>query len=77
MPKLKTNKAASKRYSYTASGKVKEHQLTQDTDQLQKQKDKKCQEDQMLMQIKHVKQVSKNVTIWKLENRKVNKKWQE
>ncbi len=23
MPKLKTNKAASKRYSYTASGKVK------------------------------------------------------
>ena len=28
MPKLKTNKAASKRYKYTATGKVKRTKLT-------------------------------------------------
>lgn len=31
MPKLKTNKAAKKRYSLTATGKVKEQQLIEDT----------------------------------------------
>ena len=30
MPKLKTNKAAKKRYSYTATGKVKEQRLIKD-----------------------------------------------
>ena len=60
MPKLKTNKAAAKRYGYTAKGKVKVHQLTLDIDQQQKQRDKKCQEDQALMQIKHAKQELKS-----------------
>lgn len=31
MPKLKTNKAAKKRYSYTATGKVKEPRQIVDT----------------------------------------------
>lgn len=31
MPKLKTNKAAKKRYSLTATGKVKRKQLIEDT----------------------------------------------
>lgn len=60
MPKLKTNKAASKRYGFTAKGKVKEHLQTQDTDYLQKQVDKKCLENKILMQTKHVLKESKN-----------------
>ena len=31
MPKLKTNKAAAKRYSYTATGKVKRNKIKQKT----------------------------------------------
>ena len=74
MPKLKTNKAAKKRYSLTATGKVKRtksnrrHLLankkqnqTEDIYLQTKQVDKKNQEKfKMLMQIKHVKTQSKN-----------------
>ena len=58
MAKLKTNKAAAKRYSYTATGKVKRtksnrrHLLGNKTTRQEKFK--------MLMQIKHAKQESKN-----------------
>ena len=45
MPKLKTNKAAKKRYKYTATGKVKRT---------------KSNRRQMLMLIKHVKQELKD-----------------
>lgn len=57
MPKLKTNKAAAKRYSYTASGKVKRtksnrrHLLGNKTTRQKNQVKFK-----MLMQIKHAKQ---------------------
>ena len=57
MPKLKTNKAAAKRYSYTATGKVKRtksnrrHLLGNKTTRQKNQEKFK-----MLMQIKHVKQ---------------------
>ena len=61
MPKLKTNKAAKKRYSYTATGKVKRtksnrrHLLANKTSRA-KARGKLW----MLMQIKHVKQELRN-----------------
>ena len=56
MPKLKTNKAAKKRYSLTATGKVK-----RTTANRRHLKDKNYQADaQVLMQIKHVKIQLKN-----------------
>ena len=56
MPKLKTNKAAKKRYSLTATGKVKRTTANRRHLLANKQKDKKCLADvQKHMQIKHVK----------------------
>lgn len=61
MPKLKTNKAAKKRYDYTATGKVKRtksnrrHLLANKTSRA-----KSRGKTKMLTQIKHVKQELKN-----------------
>lgn len=68
MPKLKTNKAAKKRYSYTATGKVKRTKANKRHILARKQAEQNLEEKcKMLMQIKHVKQESKNATIWKLK----------
>ena len=56
MPKLKTNKAAKKRYSLTASGKVKRTTANRRHLLANKTKRQNYQADaQVLMQIKHVK----------------------
>ena len=61
MPKLKTNKAAKKRYSLTATGKVKRTKSNRRHLLANKTKRQKNQERfKMLMLIKHVKKQSKN-----------------
>lgn len=56
MPKLKTNKAAKKRYSLTATGKVKRTTANRRHLLANKTKDKNYQADALeLMQIRHVK----------------------
>lgn len=76
MPKLKTNKAAKKRYSYTATGKVKRTKANKRHIQLEKQAEQNLEEKcKMLMQIKHVKQESKKCYHMETkieEQRKVN-----
>ena len=54
MPKLKTNKAASKRYGFTAKGKVKRTSANARHRLSTKQVDKKCLENKILMQTRHV-----------------------
>lgn len=79
MPKLKTNKAAKKRYSLTATGKVKRTKSNRRHLLANKTKRQKNQEEfKMDTQIKHAKIQLRNYYHMEInKNKEGENKWQE